>query len=70
MQDREMLTLLEKRVREVERLATDCILDGDVMRLQQSVAAYRKTARVPVSKRVKVWPQTSKRSASFGWPRG
>jgi hypothetical protein len=70
MQDRELITLLEKRVREVERLAADCILDGDVMRLQQSVNAYRRKARVPKSKRVKVWPTNSKRSASFGWPRG
>jgi len=41
MRDPEALYLLEKRVREVERLAADCILDGDVMRLAQSVAQYR-----------------------------
>lgn len=70
MKDRNLLTVLEKRVREVERLAADCVLDGDVMRLEQSVAQYRRKARVPKSKRVKVWPRNAKRSTSFGWPQG
>jgi hypothetical protein len=69
MQDRDLLSVLEKHVREVERLATDCILDGDVYRLQRSVEQYRKTAKVPVNKRVVVWPVLSRRSTSFGWPR-
>ena len=68
MRDPDALSLLEKRVREVERLAADCILDGDVFRLQRSVEQYRKTAKVPVNKRVVVWPVLSRRSASFGWP--
>ena len=45
MRDREILLLLEKRVREVERLATDCILEGDIHRLQRSVAEYGKAVK-------------------------
>lgn len=70
MRDERILEVLEKRVREVEQLAADCILDGDVMRLEQSVAQYRRKARVPISKRVKAWPPALRRPASFGWPRG
>jgi hypothetical protein len=45
MRDRETLLLLEKRVREVERLAADCVLEGDIHRLQRSVAEYGKAAK-------------------------
>lgn len=45
MRDREILLLLEKRVREVERLATDCILEGDIHRLQRSVSEYGKAVK-------------------------
>jgi hypothetical protein len=68
MHDRDLLSVLEKRVREVERMAADCILEGDVYRLQRSVDLYRKTAKVPVNKRVVVWPVLSRRSSSYGWP--
>jgi hypothetical protein len=47
MGHRETLNLLEKRVREVERLASDCILDGDIHRLQRSVSDYGRTASAP-----------------------
>ena len=45
MRNREKLLLLEKRVREVERVAANCILEGDVHRLQRSVAEYGKAAK-------------------------
>lgn len=38
------LILLEKRVREIEQLASDCILEGDVRRLQRTVTDFGKTA--------------------------
>jgi hypothetical protein len=47
MGHRETLSLLEKRVREVERLASDCILEGDILRLQRSVSDYGKAASAP-----------------------
>jgi hypothetical protein len=47
MADRETLNLLERRVREIEQLASDCILDGDIYRLQRSVSDFGRTAAAP-----------------------
>jgi hypothetical protein len=56
MQDRNAIFLLEKRVREVERLAADCVLEGDVVRLEHNIAQYRQKAHVPKRKRGASWP--------------
>ena len=69
MRDKETISLLEKRVRDFERLAADCILEGDVMRLQQSVALYRRSARVPRGRKRVNWPAlSSRRRTAYGWP--
>jgi hypothetical protein len=71
MRDRNAIFLLEKRVREVERLAADCVLEGDVIRLQRNISQYRNKARVPKRKtRALNWPALSGRKTSFGWPTG
>jgi hypothetical protein len=71
MQDRNAISLLEKRVREVERLAADCVLEGDVMRLEHNIEQYRKKAQMPKRKRALKWPAlSSRRCTSFGWPTG
>ena len=69
MRDRQSIEILEKRVREVERLAADCVLEGDVIRLEHNIAQYRKKAWVPNGKRTLAWPALSaRRRTSFGWP--
>lgn len=69
MHDRNLLSVLESRVREVERLAADCILEGDVHRRQRIVAQYCKAAKLPKKKtRSFSWPALSRRSPSYGSP--
>jgi hypothetical protein len=69
MRDRQSIEILEKRVREMQRLTADCVLEGDVIRLQHNITQYRKTARVPKRKpRDLSWPAQSRRRTSFGWP--
>ena len=71
MRDRQSIEILEKRVREVERLTADCVLEGDVIRLEHNISQYRKKSRVPKRKpRDLSWPARSRRKASFGWPTG
>ena len=75
MRDRQSIEILEKRVREVERLTADCVLEGDVIRLEHNISQYRKKSRVPKRKaprkpRDLAWPALSRRKTSFGWPTG
>ncbi len=71
MRDRRSIEILEKRVREVERLTADCVLEGDVIRLEHNISQYRKKSRVPKRKpRDLSWPAQSRRKTSFGWPTG
>ena len=75
MRDRQSIEILEKRVREVERLTADCVLEGDVIRLEHNISQYRKKSRVPKRKpprkpRDLSWPALSRRKTSFGWPTG
>ena len=69
MDDRKVLSLLERRVREVERLAVDCILENDVRRVERMVSQYCETAKIPaVKSRGFSWLSIPPRSAFFGWP--
>jgi hypothetical protein len=69
MDDPKTLFLLERRVREVERLAADCMLDTDVRRVEQMVSQYCETAKMPpVKARGFSWLSFAPRSAFFGWP--
>jgi hypothetical protein len=70
MDDPKSLSLLERRVREVERLAADCMLDTDVRRVEQMVSQYCETAKKPppVKARGFSWLSFAPRSAFFGWP--
>jgi hypothetical protein len=68
MDDPKTLSLLERRVREVERLAADCMLDTDVRRVEQMVSQYCETAKMPpVKARGFSWLSFAPRSAFFGW---
>jgi hypothetical protein len=65
------LSLLERRVREVERLAADCILENDVRRVERMVSQYCETAKIPAAKPGGFsWLFRAPRSMSFGWPPG
>jgi len=66
MPDRQPIETLEKRVREVERLAADCVLEGDVIRLEHNILQYRNKARVPKRKCDLSWPAPPRRRTSFG----
>jgi len=69
MRDLDLLGVLESRVREVERLAADCVLQGDARRVQRIVSQYCKAARIPKKKpRGFAWPALPPRSPSYGWP--
>jgi hypothetical protein len=69
MDDPKALSLLERRVREVERLAADCMLETDVRRFEQMVSQYCETAKTPpVKARGFSWLSFAPRSAFFGWP--
>jgi hypothetical protein len=69
MDDRKVLSLLERRVREVERLAADCILENDVRRVERMVSQYCQTAKLPAAKPGGFsWLFRAPRSMSFGWP--
>ena len=69
MRHQETLYLLESRVREVERLAADCVLKGEVHRRQRIVVQYCKAAKIPKKKtRNFSWPALSRQSTSYGWP--
>lgn len=71
MRDPRSIEILEKRVREMQRLTADCVLEGDVIRLEHDIAQYRKKSRVPKRKpRDLSWPALSRRKTSFGWPTG
>jgi hypothetical protein len=69
MRDQETLYLLESRVREVERLAADCVLQGEDHRRQRIIVQYCKAAKIPKKKtRNFSWPALSRHSTSYGWP--
>jgi hypothetical protein len=69
MRDNQILYLLESRVREVERLAADCVLQGEVHQRQHIVVQYCKAAKIPKKKsRDFSWPVLSRQSTSYGWP--
>lgn len=69
MRDNETLYLLESRVHEVERLATDCISQGHARRVQRIVSQYCRAAKLPKKKtRSFSWPAQSRQGASYGWP--
>jgi hypothetical protein len=71
MDDRKVLSLLERRVREVERLTADCILENDVRRVERMVSQYCETAKIPAAKPGGFsWLFRAPRSMSFGWPPG
>jgi hypothetical protein len=53
----------------VERLAADCVLQGEVHRRQRIVVQYCKAAKIPKKKtRNFSWPALSRQSTSYGWP--
>ena len=69
MRDQETLYLLESRVREVERLATDCISQGNARWVQRIVTQYCNAAKLPKKNmRSFSWPALSRQSTSYGWP--
>jgi hypothetical protein len=69
MRDQETLYLLESQVREVERLATDCISQGNARRVQRIVTQYCNAAKLPKKKpRSFSWPAVSRQNTFYGWP--
>jgi hypothetical protein len=53
----------------VERLATDCISQGNARRVQRIVTQYCNAAKLPKKKpRSFSWPAVSRQNTFYGWP--